>query len=157
MKPEGGRPRRHEERAPRILQMFGYLAVTFSLLLKKATHNNRKQHKATIDSNRKQHHNKSVKWSMGHPVALDILNEWFFILSPAAFGGDENRFTPCILIFISPTHRRNSGVSLKEKGEFAMKTCFQIDEADCGLLLCDWFKPRKGQCELCRTILQKNI
>ena len=37
-----------------------YLAVTFSLLLKKATHNNRKQHKATIDSNRKQHHNKSV-------------------------------------------------------------------------------------------------
>ena len=52
--------------------MFGYLAVTFSLLLKKATHNNRKQHKATIDSNRKQHHNKSVRrqCSMGHPLAL---------------------------------------------------------------------------------------
>jgi len=48
----------------RILQMFGYLAVTFSLLLKKATHNNRKQHKATIDSNRKQHHNKSVRGSI---------------------------------------------------------------------------------------------
>ena len=64
MKPEGGKPRRHQERAPRILQMFGYLAVTFSLLLKKATHNNRKQHKATIDSNTKQHHNKSVRGSV---------------------------------------------------------------------------------------------
>ena len=56
--------RRHQERVPRILQMFGYLAVTFSLLLKKATHNNRKQHKATIDSNTKQHHNKSVRGSV---------------------------------------------------------------------------------------------
>ena len=64
MKPEGGKPRRHQERAPRILQMFGYLAVTFSLLLKKATHNNIKQQKATIDSNRKQHHNKSVRGSV---------------------------------------------------------------------------------------------
>ena len=72
MKPEGGKSRRHQERVPRILQMFGYLAVTFSLLLKKATHNNRKQHKATIDSNRKQHHNKFVRrqWSMGRPIAL---------------------------------------------------------------------------------------
>ena len=41
-----------------------YLAVIFSLLLKKATHNNRKQHKATIDSNTKQHHNKSVRGSV---------------------------------------------------------------------------------------------
>jgi len=64
MKPEGGKARRHQERVPRILQMFGYLAVTFSLLLKKATHNNRKQHKATIDSNTKQHHNKSVRGSV---------------------------------------------------------------------------------------------
>ncbi len=44
----------------------------FFLLLKKATQNNRKQHKSTIDSNTNQHDNKSVRrqWSMGHPIAL---------------------------------------------------------------------------------------
>ena len=51
MKPEGGKPLRHQERVPRILQMFGYLAVTFSLLLKKATHNNIKQLSTATESN----------------------------------------------------------------------------------------------------------
>ena len=68
MKPEGGKPRRHQERAPRKLQMFGYLAGTFSLLLKKATHNNIKQLSTATQSNIIISLSEAV--FMDHPIAL---------------------------------------------------------------------------------------
>ena len=71
MKPEGGKPRRHQERAPRILQMFGYLAVTFSLLLKKqhiTTESNIKQLSTATQSNIIISLSEAV--FMDHPIAL---------------------------------------------------------------------------------------
>lgn len=50
--------------------------ANYEMIRKKATQSNRKQQKATIDSNTEQHHNTIVKrqGTMSHPVAPDVPN-----------------------------------------------------------------------------------
>ena len=72
--------------------------------MKKETLINRKQHKSTIDSNINQHDNAFGRRqrAMRHPVVLDVLNAWSFILPHAALGGDKTALLYVFGYFVVP-------------------------------------------------------